>query len=71
MVDAKPTKRISDKDVARLNIYARNMAGGGSRILGKIFAVPKGVSADKVPRGWRSSSMNRMSLRWICLRLRQ
>jgi hypothetical protein len=51
VVDAKPMKRISDKDVARLNIYARNMAGGGSRILRKIFAVPEGVSADKVPKG--------------------
>jgi len=51
VVDAKPMKRISEKDVARLNVYARNMAGGGSRILGKIFAVPKGVLADKVPKG--------------------
>ena len=51
VVDAKPMKRISDKDVIRLNIYARNMAGGGSRILGKFFAVPKGVSADNVPKG--------------------
>ena len=51
VVDSKPMKRISDKDVARLNIYARNMAGGGSRILGKIFAVPKGASVDKVPKG--------------------
>ncbi|TRO53557.1 hypothetical protein E2P71_06070 [Candidatus Bathyarchaeota archaeon] len=51
VVDAKPMKKIGDKDVVRLNVYARNIAGGGSCILGKIFAVPKGVSAEKVPKG--------------------
>jgi len=51
VVDARPLKRITDKDVTRLNTFARNMAGGRSRILGKVFAVPNGVNAEELPKG--------------------
>jgi hypothetical protein len=49
VVDARPLKRITDKDVTRLNTFARNMAGGRSRILGKVFAVPNGANTEIVP----------------------
>ncbi len=51
VVDARPLKRIADKDVTRLNTFARNMAGGRSRILGKVFVVPSSVKADELPKG--------------------
>jgi hypothetical protein len=42
-------KKITSKDVARLNTFARNLAGGRSHILGKVFAVPIGANTENIP----------------------
>jgi hypothetical protein len=52
VVDTKPTKKITIKDVKRLNTYTRNMAGGRSRIMGKVFAVPSGANVAAVPENF-------------------
>ena len=52
VVSTRPVKKLTPNDLKRLNTYARNIAGGRSHIVGKVFAVPSGSNIDAVPEGF-------------------
>ena len=49
VVEAKLTDQVTENDISQLNSYVRNLAGGNTKIVDKVLAVPAGADTSIVP----------------------